>query len=89
MYDPRRRGRATFVADTPTTSDPTANAEKAPETWLTGQEPMTGPQASYLATLANDTGREIPERLTKAEASKLIDELRSESGRVRGSEPQG
>ena len=36
---------------------------------------MTGPQASYLRTLAQDTGRDIPEDLSKAEASKLIDEL--------------
>lgn len=88
MYDHRSRGTAILVADTPTTSDPTANAEKAPEAWVTGQEPMTGPQASYLATLANDTGREIPERLTKAEASKLIDELQTESDRVRSAERQ-
>jgi hypothetical protein len=68
---------------TPTTSDPTAGAEKDPGSWVTGDEPMTGPQASYLATLAHDTGREVPETLTKAEASTLIDELRRESDRVR------
>ncbi len=47
---------------------------------------MTGPQASYLATLAHDSGREVPDRPTKAEASKLIDELQAESGRT-GGEP--
>ncbi len=69
----------------PTTSQPTANAQKDPDEWVTGDEPMTGAQASYLATLAHDTGREVPESLTKAEASKLIDELQSDSSRVAGS----
>jgi hypothetical protein len=68
----------------PTTSDPTANAQKDPDEWVTGDEPMTGAQASYLATLAHDTGRDVPESMTKAEASKLIDELQSDSRRVPG-----
>jgi hypothetical protein len=68
----------------PTTTQPTAQAEKDPDDWVTGDEPMTGPQASYLATLAHDTGRDVPESLTKAEASKLIDELQAGSGRVKG-----
>lgn len=59
-----------------------ANAEKDPDQWVTGDEPMTGPQESYLSTLATDTGREVPDELTKAEASKLIDELRQESPRT-------
>lgn len=66
----------------PTTTDPGPAAAKDPDEWVTGDEPMTGPQASYLATLAHDSGREIPEQLTKAEASKLIDELQSASGRA-------
>ncbi len=66
----------------PTTSEPTAAAEKDPDDWVTGDEPMTGPQASYLATLAHDTGRELPQSLSKAEASKLIDELQAASGRA-------
>jgi hypothetical protein len=68
----------------PTTADPTPAAAKDPDDWVTGDEPMTGAQASYLATLARDSGRELPEHLTKAEASKLIEELRSASGRVQG-----
>ncbi len=68
----------------PTTSEPTTNAEKNPDEWVTGDEPMTGAQASYLATLAHDTGRQVPESLTKSDASKLIDELQVESGRARG-----
>ncbi|MDQ3733088.1 MAG: DUF3072 domain-containing protein, partial [Actinomycetota bacterium] len=35
-------------------------------------------QISYLETLARRTGRDVPERLTKADASRLIDELQSE-----------
>ena len=46
---------------------------------------MTDAQASYLATLAQDTGREVPDSLTKAQASELIDELQAESPRVSGS----
>lgn len=69
----------------PTVSDPGTAAEKDPDQWVTGEEPMTGPQASYLATLAHDTGRDVPDTLTKAEASKLIDELQSASDRARGS----
>ena len=66
----------------PTVSDPGPSAEKDPSEWVTGDEPMTGAQASYLSTLAQDTGRQIPEHLTKAEASRLIDELQSASGRA-------
>lgn len=69
----------------PTTTDPGPGAAKDPEDWVTGDEPMTGPQASYLATLAHDSGRDVPDRLTKAEASKLIDELQSASGRAQSS----
>lgn len=65
----------------PTTSEPTGNARKDPDEWVTADEPMTGAQASYLATLARDCGREVPQSLTKAEASKLIDELQSQSPR--------
>jgi hypothetical protein len=71
----------------PTTSEPTAAAEKDPAEWVTGDEPMTGPQASYLATLAHDTGRDVPEALTKREASRLIDELQASSGRASGRAP--
>ncbi len=61
--------------------DPTQNAEKDPETWVTGDEPMTGPQKSYLQTLAREAGRDLPEDLTKAQASELIDELQGQTGR--------
>ena len=55
--------------------------EKDPEDWTTGDEPMTGPQESYLNTLAREAGEEVPEGLTKVEASKLIDRLQEETGR--------
>lgn len=57
------------------------NPEKAPEEWVTGDEPMTGPQKSYLNTLAREADTEVPEDLTKGEASKKIDELQEETGR--------
>jgi hypothetical protein len=54
--------------------------EKEPDDWVTGDEPMTGAQASYLETLSRQAGEEVPSDLTKAEASKKIDELRSKAG---------
>ncbi len=61
---------------------PTGNAEKDPDQWVTGDEPATGPQRSYLETLAQDSGEQVPEDLSKAEASKKIDELQEKSDRV-------
>jgi hypothetical protein len=54
---------------------------KDPEDWTTGDEPMTGAQRSYLDTLAREAGEGVPDRLSKAEASKLIDELQDRTGR--------
>jgi hypothetical protein len=48
---------------------------------VTGDEPMTGPQESYLHTLAREAGEEVPDDLSKAEASKEIDRLQDETGR--------
>jgi hypothetical protein len=54
-----------------------------PDQWKTGDEPMTAAQRSYLETLARDAGEELPdEELTKAEASKRIEELRARSPRI-------
>lgn len=64
--------------------DPTA--EKDPETWVTGGEPATGAQLSYLRTLAQESGAEVPDDLTKAHASEMIDELQAKSSRVGGSD---
>jgi hypothetical protein len=55
--------------------------EKDPEDWVTGDESMTGPQASYLKTLSQEAGEEFDPELTKAEASKRIDALQQETGR--------
>jgi hypothetical protein len=60
------------------------NPEKDPADWVTGDEAMTGPQDSYLKTLAQEARREVPEDLTKAQASKLIDELQQQTGRGAG-----
>jgi hypothetical protein len=58
-----------------------SNTIKDPDEWTTGEEPMTGAQQSYLHTLATEAGEEVEEDLTKAEASKRIDELRQKTGR--------
>lgn len=55
--------------------------EKDPKDWATGDEPMTGPQESYLHALAREAGTEVPDDLTKAEASERIDELKEQTGR--------
>jgi len=67
----------------PQTPPPPQNPEKPPEDWATGNEPMTGPQRSYLQTLCREAGEEFNEKLTKAEASKKIDELQKKTGRGR------
>lgn len=56
--------------------------EKDPEDWVTGDEPATGPQRSYLETLAREAGEDVPDDLTKADASKRIDDLQDKSDRV-------
>lgn len=61
---------------------------KDPEDWATGDEPATAAQMSYLGTLAHDSGREVPDGLSKADASKLIDELQQRSPRVSGDDPE-
>ena len=62
-------------------SDIGGNAEKDPDDWVTGDEKMTGAQKSYLATLSEEAGVAMEEGLTKAEASKRIDELQEKTGR--------
>ena len=58
-------------------------AIKDPEQWVTGDEPPTAAQESYLHTLAREAGEAVPDDLTKAEASRRIDELQEETGRGR------
>ncbi len=64
-------------------TDQIQNPVKDPDNWTTGDEPMTGPQASYLQTLLQQAGREddFDPNMTKADASKLIDQLQEETGR--------
>ena len=58
-----------------------SNMEKNPDDWVTGDEPMTGAQRSYLKTLSEEAKVDFDENLTKAEASKRIDELQEKTGR--------
>ena len=58
-----------------------SNMIKDPEDWVTGDEEMTGAQRSYLQTLCEEAGEEFDPNLTKAEASKRIEELQHQSGR--------
>jgi hypothetical protein len=58
-----------------------SNTKKDPDEWRTGDEPMTGAQRSYLKTLSDEAGEAFDENLTKAEASKRIDELQHKTGR--------
>ena len=58
-----------------------SNTVKNPDDWTTGNEPMTGAQQSYLKTLSDEAGEAIEENLSKAEASKKIDELQHKTGR--------
>ena len=58
-----------------------SNAEKDPHDWTTGNETMTGAQASYLKTLSEEAGEEFDASLSKADASLKIDELQKKTGR--------
>ena len=62
-------------------SEPVGNAAKDPDDWVTGDEPMTGAQASYLKTLSEEAGEEFDPSISKADASKRIDELQDRTGR--------
>lgn len=71
---------STQVSDDPK-QHPTGNAVKDPDDWVTGDEPMTGAQASYLQTLSEEAGEEFDPELSKADASKQIDALQEKTGR--------
>ena len=62
-------------------SEPFSNAENDPSDWTTGDEPMTGAQASYLKTLSEEADEDFDDSLTKADASKRIDALQEKTGR--------
>jgi uncharacterized damage-inducible protein DinB len=65
----------------PEVSPGSLNPEKDPDEWVTKDEPMTGPQRSYLQTLCREAGEEFNQNWTKAEASKKIAELQQKTGR--------
>ncbi|MBR1168502.1 DUF3072 domain-containing protein [Bradyrhizobium liaoningense] len=57
------------------------NTQKDPKDWVSGDDPMTGAQESYLKTLAEQAHQDLAEQeLTKAEASELIDKMRQKAG---------
>ncbi|OBK77445.1 DUF3072 domain-containing protein [Mycobacterium sp. 1164985.4] len=60
---------------------PQENPQKDRSDWVTGDEPMTGPQRSYLRTPAQESGEQVPDDLTKAQASEMIDRLQQQTGR--------
>ena len=62
-------------------AEPGSNTIKDPDDWTTGDERMTGAQASYLKTLSEEAGEEFDPNLTKADASRRIDELQAKTGR--------
>ena len=66
---------------TPNQAATESGAAKDPDDWVTGDEPMTGAQASYLQTLAQEGGEEFDPGMTKAQASKRIEELQAKTGR--------
>jgi hypothetical protein len=80
----KRRGQKENEAtdqEQPNKSVTGSNTKKDPDEWTTSNEPMTGAQRSYLKTLSNEAGETFDENLTKAEASKRIDELQHTTGR--------
>ena len=90
MSDEANRSKNTNTNSTTETlggprPDPANPASKDPSEWVTGDEPMTGPQRSYLDTLAREAGEELPADLSKAEASENIDRLQDATGRGSGS----
>ena len=73
-----------FILMTPDEPTPAMrNPEKDPEEWTTGEEPMIGPLRSYLQTLCREAGEDFDETLTKAVASRKIEELQAKTGRGR------
>ena len=77
------RRRAADEVNPKTNPAPNSNTEKAPDEWVSGDDPMTGAQASYLKTLSEECGEPgaFAADLTKAEASKRIDALKSKRSR--------
>ena len=66
---------------TTATENTNSNLIKDPDEWKTGDEEITAAQRSYLQTLASEAGEEVDLNITKAEASKRIEELQQKTGR--------
>ena len=79
--NPHRDSDHTEAPETLGNPTPETGAVRDPEDWVTGDEPATGPQKSYLDTLARQAGEEISADLTKAEASEHIDRLQGDAER--------
>ncbi len=77
----QQNSNQTNIFSQPDNTIPGSNTIKDPDDWTTGDEPMTGAQRSYLKTLSDEAGEELNENLTKAEASKRINELQQKTGR--------
>jgi hypothetical protein len=77
----REQIRWAAMTKQPVRDDVASNAVKDPDDWTTGDETMTGAQASYLETLCQEAGEEFDPSLSKAEASKRIDQLQEKTGR--------
>ena len=70
-----------MIPNTDENQNEMSNMVKDPDEWTTGDEKMTGAQYSYLKTLSDEAGEEFDENLTKANASKRIEELQQKTGR--------
>jgi hypothetical protein len=71
------------MADQTQNTTTTSNTEKDPQEWVTGDEPMTGAQRSYLQTLSQEADEPFDPDVSKADASRRIDELQEKTGRGR------
>jgi hypothetical protein len=69
------------MTDQTQTNTTPSNTEKDPAEWVTGDEPMTGAQQSYLQTLSQEANEPFDPEISKAEASRRIDELQAKTGR--------
>jgi hypothetical protein len=81
MNEENKKGDDNTENETNDENQKGSNMIKDPDEWTTGDETMTGAQRSYLKTLSDQAGEEMDENLTKAEASKKIDELQHKTGR--------
>jgi hypothetical protein len=84
----QQTSRERTESDTLGSPTPESGAVRDPEEWVTGDEPMTGPQRSYLDNLARQEGEELSADLTKAEASEHIDRLQAKDSTQAGPSSQ-